>query len=64
MKKEIYLGPELKFREKLAYGLGEIPNAMVSVLGAFLTLFYTDEIGLLPGVIGTMFFVSKNLLNF
>lgn len=61
MKKEIYLGPELKFREKLAYGLGEIPNAMVSVLGAFLTLFYTDEIGLLPGVIGTMFFVSKIL---
>lgn len=61
MEKEIYLGPKLKFNEKLAYGLGELPNAMVSVLGAFLTLFYTDKIGLLPGVVGTMFFISKLL---
>lgn len=61
MEKEVYAGPKLKFREKLAYGFGELPNAMVSVLGAFLTMFYTDNIGLLPGVVGSMFFISKIL---
>lgn len=64
MEKDIYLGPKLKFREKIAYGVGELPNAMVSVLGAFLTMFYTDYIGLLPGVIGTMFFISKIMDGF
>ncbi len=61
MGKADYLGEKLKMNEKLSYGIGEIPNAMVSVLGAFLTLYYTDYIGMLPGVLGTMFFISKLL---
>ena len=51
----------LKFSEKLSFGLGELPNSMVSVLAAFLTMFYTDNVGLAAGAVGTMFFISKLL---
>lgn len=51
----------LKITEKLAFGLGELPGAASSILGAFLTMFYTDSVGMAAGAIGTMFFISKLL---
>lgn len=50
---------KLKFSEKLSYGLGDFPEAANSILAAFLTMFYTDNIGLAAGAVGTMFFISK-----
>lgn len=52
-------GKKLKFSEKLAYGLADFPEAANSILAAFLTMFYTDNIGLAAGAVGTMFFISK-----
>lgn len=52
---------KLKFTEKLAYGLADFPEAANSILAAFLTMFYTDNIGLAAGAVGTMFFISKLL---
>lgn len=59
MENKLYDTPKLKLREKMAYGIGELPNTMVSVLAAFLTMFYTDNVGMAAGAVGTMFFVSK-----
>ncbi len=50
---------KLKFSEKLSYGLSDFPEAANSILAAFLSMFYTDNIGLAAGAIGTMFFISK-----
>lgn len=50
---------KLKFSEKLSYGLSDFPEAANSILAAFLTMFYTDSIGLAAGAVGTMFFISK-----
>lgn len=52
-------GKKLKFTEKLAYGLADFPEVANSILAAFLTMFYTDNIGLAAGAVGTMFFLSK-----
>lgn len=49
----------LTYHEKFAFAFGEMPNAMASILAAFLTMFYTDSIGLAAGAVGTMFFISK-----
>ncbi len=54
-------GYQLTFRERLGYGLGELPGAANSILAAFLTMFYTDSVGMAAGVVGTMFFISKLL---
>lgn len=50
---------KLKITEKLAFGLGELPGAVNAILAAFLTIFYTDSIGMAAGAVGTMFFISK-----
>lgn len=50
---------KLTFLNKLGYGLGEIPGAMNAVIAAFLTMFYTDSVGMAAGAVGTMFFISK-----
>lgn len=50
---------KLTFINKLGYGFGEIPGAMNAVIAAFLTMFYTDSVGMAAGAVGTMFFVSK-----
>lgn len=47
------------FAEKLGYGLGELPGTMNAILGAVLTMFYTDSVGLAAGMVGTMFFISR-----
>lgn len=50
---------KLKFSEKLGFGLGVLPGAANSLLAAFLTLFYTDSLGMAAGAVGTMFLISK-----
>lgn len=50
---------KLKFTEKLSYGVGDLPEAVNSIIAAFLTMFYTDSIGLTAGAVGTMFLISK-----
>ena len=50
---------KLKFTEKLAYGAGTMAEAGSSILAAFLTMFYTDNVGLAAGAVGTMLFISR-----
>ena len=50
---------KLKLMERLAYAIGGLPEVANSIIAAFLTMFYTDNIGLAAGMVGTMFFVSK-----
>ncbi len=50
---------KLKFTEKMAYGIADLPEAANSIIAAFLTMFYTDNIGLAAAAVGTMFFISK-----
>lgn len=50
---------KLKFTEKLSYGIADLPEAASSIIAAFLTMFYTDNIGLAAAAVGTMFFISK-----
>ena len=51
---------ELRFREKLGYGLGDTAsNFYFQVFGIFLLYYYTDVFGLLPAAVGTMFLVTK-----
>lgn len=46
--------------ERTAYGLGNFANAFMFIaIMAFLTFYYTDVIGLNPGVIGTIMLVSR-----
>jgi GPH family glycoside/pentoside/hexuronide:cation symporter len=47
------------FGEILGFGLGELPGTANAILAAFLTMFYTDSIGMAAGAVGTMFFLSK-----
>lgn len=50
---------KLKFTEKPSYGIADLPEAANSIIAAFLTMFYTDNIGLAAAAVGTMFFISK-----
>lgn len=50
---------KLKITERLAFGLGELPGTANAILAAFLTMFYTDNVAMAAGAVGTMFFVSK-----
>lgn len=52
---------KLTFKEKLGFGLGELAGAASSILAAFLTMFYTDSMGMVAGAVGTMFLISKCL---
>ena len=52
-------GYQLGLKEKLGYGLGELPGTANAIIAAFLTMFYTDSMGMAAGAVGTMFFISK-----
>jgi len=52
--------PELRFREKLGYGLGDMAsNFYMGFFAIFLLYYYTDIYGLAPAAVGTMFLVTK-----
>lgn len=50
---------KLSILERIGYGLGDLAGVGNSLLAAFLTMFYTDSIGMAAGAVGTMFFISK-----
>ncbi|MGN0404151.1 MAG: MFS transporter [Bariatricus sp.] len=50
---------KLSLLERLGYGLGDLAGVGNSLLAAFLTMFYTDSVGMAAGAVGTMFFISK-----
>lgn len=50
---------KLSVMEKVAYAVGGLPEVANSIIAAFLTMFYTDSIGMAAGMVGTMFFISK-----
>lgn len=57
--------PRLPFREKFAYGLGDVGNNFLFDLGQiYLLKFYTDALGLPPSVAGMIFLVTKILDGF
>ncbi|MEK9589390.1 MAG: MFS transporter [Gammaproteobacteria bacterium] len=50
----------LRFSEKLGYGLGDgASNFFFQVFNLFLLYYYTDVFGLSPAAVGTMFLVTK-----
>lgn len=50
----------LPFRERLAYGLGDMAsNFYLGFFGLFLLYYYTDVFGLAPAAVGTMLLVTK-----
>ncbi len=50
----------LRFKEKVAYGLGDTAsNFFFQTFNIFLLYYYTDVFGLSAGAVGTLFFVSK-----
>lgn len=62
-KKDI--SSRISFREKFAYGLGDVGNNFLFDMGQiYLLKFYTDALGLPPSVAGTLFLVTKMLDGF
>ncbi|MDR0510071.1 MAG: MFS transporter [Rikenellaceae bacterium] len=50
----------IKFREKVAYGLGDMSSSMFwKIFGMYMLYFYTDVFGLAPAVVGWMFLVTR-----
>lgn len=53
---------EIGVLEKVAYGSGDLASNLILVLSStFVTFFYTDALGLNPGIIGTIMLVSRFL---
>ncbi len=50
----------LSIKEKIAYGLGDTAsNIIFQTVMMFLLIYYTDVVGLSPGVVGTLFLVVR-----
>ncbi|MCM3781544.1 MFS transporter [Neobacillus mesonae] len=50
----------ISFSEKLGYGIGDFTTSLVfTAIGAFLSIFYTDVVGLAPAAIGTMMLLVR-----
>lgn len=48
------------WRDKVGYMLGNIANDFTFIFASlFLTVFYTDVLGIKPGLVGTMFLISR-----
>lgn len=56
---------KISFGEKIAYGLGDAGcNFVWTVVGSFLTLYYTDSVGISAGVVGTLMLLTRILDGF
>ena len=50
----------IKFREKVAYGFGDMSSSMFwKIIGMYMLYFYTDVVGLAPAAVGTMFLITR-----
>ncbi|MEN6618826.1 MAG: MFS transporter [Rikenellaceae bacterium] len=50
----------IRFREKLAYGFGDMASSMFwKIFGMYLLFFYTKVFGISPAAAGTMFLVTR-----
>ena len=53
---------KVPFPEKIAYGLGDAGcNFVWTTVGMFLTLYYTDSVGIAAGVVGTIMMLTRLL---
>ena len=51
---------QIKFREKVGYGLGDAASSMFwKLFGSYLLFFYTDIFGLPAAAVGTMFLITR-----
>ncbi len=51
---------EIKLREKISYGFGDMASSMFwKLFGMYLLFFYTDVFGITAAAVGTMFFVTR-----
>lgn len=49
-------------KDKIIYGLGDVGSNLIwAFTSSFLTMYYTDSVGILPGVVGTMMLVARIL---
>lgn len=56
------MGEKVSFREKLSYGLGDAGcNFVWTTIGSFLTLYYTDSVGISAAVVGTIMLLTRLL---
>ncbi len=54
------MNEKLKMREKLAYALGDVGGNFVwTTISMFLTLYYTDSVGISAGVVGTIMLFTR-----
>ena len=52
---------QIKFREKVGYGLGDAASSMFwKLFGSYLLFFYTDIFGLPAAAVGTMFLITRD----
>ncbi len=53
---------KVPFKEKIAYGLGDAGcNFIWTTVGMFLTVYYTDSVGIDPAVVGTIMMLTRLL---
>ena len=56
------MNEKITMREKLAYGLGDSAcNLVWTTIMSFLTIYYTDNVGIAAAVVGTMMLVTRVL---
>ena len=56
---------KVKLGEKLAFAMGDVGcNFIWTVVGSFLTMYYTDSVGITAGVVGTIMLVTRILDGF
>ncbi len=56
------LSQKVPFPEKIAYGVGDAGcNFIWTTVGMFLTVYYTDSVGIAPGVVGTIMMLTRLL---
>ena len=57
-----YSSAKVPFMEKIAYGLGDAGcNFIWTTVGMFLTIYYTDKVGISAAVVGTIMLLTRLL---